>query len=133
MFPICYNERVKKVCTRRFTIFSFSLGSFMQCLHSVGIRSYFTQHDVCGKSSSIFLLRWITIYISPWWITLHPIVFLLILSILKIVFSLTFKHRTDWCLVSCFYVSNFLLSIVPQHFNYSISVGPVIWLPFFPV
>ena len=50
--PICYNERVKKVSARRFAIFSFSPGNFIQCLLSVGIQSYFTQRDVCRKSSS---------------------------------------------------------------------------------
>ena len=49
---ICYNERVKKIYARRFVIFSFSLGNFIHCLRSVGIRSYFTQRDVCRKSSS---------------------------------------------------------------------------------
>ena len=45
------------VYARRFAIFSFLLGSFIQCLLSVGIRSYFTQRDVCRKSSSIFPSR----------------------------------------------------------------------------
>ena len=61
---VTMNE-LKKVYARRFTNFSFSLGSFIQCLLSVGIRSYFTQCDVRRKSSSIFPSRWNTIYILP--------------------------------------------------------------------
>ena len=134
MPPICCNERVKKVYARSFAIFSFLLDSFIHCLLSVGIWSYFTQHDVCRKSSSIFLSRWNTIYILPLRITLHPIVFLLILPILNIVFSSTFKHRTNWCLVCCFLCLIFCFQlIIPQHYNYDIRVGPIVWLSFFPV
>ena len=58
-------NKLKKSMPGGLHFFSFSLGSFIQCLLSVGIRSYFTQRDVCRKSSSIFPSRWNTIYISP--------------------------------------------------------------------
>ena len=54
-----------KVYARRFAFFSFWLASFIQCLLSIGIWRYFTQRDVCRKSSSIFPSGWNTIYISP--------------------------------------------------------------------
>ena len=50
---VTMNE-LKKVYGRRLAIFSISLGGFIQCLLSVGIRSYFIQRNVCRKSSSIF-------------------------------------------------------------------------------
>ena len=53
---VTMNE-LKKSMPGGLHFFSFSLGSFIQCLLSVGIRSYFTQHDVCRKSSSVFLSR----------------------------------------------------------------------------
>ena len=52
---ICYNERVKKVYARRFATFYFLLGSSIQCLLSIEIRSYFTQHDVCRKMGQMYL------------------------------------------------------------------------------
>ena len=40
---------LKKVNARRFVAFYFLLCSFIQCLLSVGIRSYFTQGEVFRK------------------------------------------------------------------------------------
>ena len=52
---ICYNERVKKVFVRSFEIFYFLLGSSIQCLLFVGIRSYFAQRDIVGRWGQIYL------------------------------------------------------------------------------
>ena len=48
---VTMNE-LKKSMPGGLQFFSFSLGNFIQCLLSVGIRSYFTQRYVCRKSSS---------------------------------------------------------------------------------
>ena len=52
----------------------------------------------------LFPWWWHTVYVSLYWITLHPRVFLLISSILNIVFSLVCKHRIDWFRSLVFYI-----------------------------
>ena len=48
-------NKFKKVCVRGFVTFYFVLGSSIQCVLSVGIRSYFAQRDVCRKMGQIYL------------------------------------------------------------------------------
>ena len=134
MAPICYNERVKKVHSR-FEIF-FSLGNFIQCLLSVGIQSHFTQRDVYRKSSS----QYFSVEVK------HNLHIALMNNTPPNSFSVDFihfKYRFQFgiqaqtrlmcgllffiCLIFCFQL------IVPQHYNYDINVGPIIWLPLFPV
>ena len=53
--PTSYNEQVRKICARRFVTFYFLLVSSIQCVLSVGIRSYFTQRNVCRKIGQMYL------------------------------------------------------------------------------
>ena len=46
---------VGKVYPRRFVTFYFLLGSSIQCLLSVGIRSYFIQRNICRKTGKMYL------------------------------------------------------------------------------
>ena len=48
-------NKLKKVCARMVVTFYFLLGSSIQCLLSVGIRSYFTKRDVCRKMRQMYL------------------------------------------------------------------------------
>ena len=110
MPPICYNERVKNVYVRTFTIFSFSLGSFIQCLLSVGIRSYFTQRDVCRKMGQMYLSiveEYFSVEVTHnlriGLMNKHStqkVVLLILPSFLNIIFSLVSKHKADWCSIS---------------------------------
>ena len=43
-----------KKSVRRFVTFYFLFGSSIQCLLSVGIRSFFTQRDVCRKIGQMY-------------------------------------------------------------------------------
>ena len=52
---VTMNE-LKKFMPGALQFFLFHFGSSMQCLLSVGIRSYFTQRDVCRKSSTVNIL-----------------------------------------------------------------------------
>ena len=45
----------KRVYAKRFVTFYFLFGSSIQFLLSVGIRSYFTQGDVCRKMGRMYL------------------------------------------------------------------------------
>ena len=100
-----YNEQFRKVCGRWFVTFYFLLGSFIQCQLSVGIRSYFTQRDVCKKLGQMYLsimekyfsfevthnLRIALMNNTPpkkFFCWCYPF-------LLNIGFSLVFKHRTD--------------------------------------
>ena len=67
--------------------------------------------------------------------TLHPRVFLLILTMSNIVLCSAFKHRTDWCSISCLLYLLIICFqiIVSQYYNYDINISPIIWLPLFPV
>ena len=47
-------SELKKAYARRFAAFSFLLGSSIQCMLSAGIRSYFTQYDVCRKMGQMY-------------------------------------------------------------------------------
>ena len=47
-------NKLKKLCARKVAFFNL-LGSSIQCLLFVGIRSYFTQHDVCKKMGQMHL------------------------------------------------------------------------------
>ena len=51
----CYNEGVNKFYVRWFTTFYFLIGSSVQCLLSAGIRSHFTQRDICRKMEQMYL------------------------------------------------------------------------------
>ena len=86
------------------------LFSSIQCLLSVGIRSYFTQRDVCRKTEKMYLSIVeeyfsvkVTDNLSIGLMNKHStqkVVLLILPSFLNIVFSLVFKHRTDWCSAS---------------------------------
>ena len=103
--PICCNEQVKKACARRVVTFYFLLGSSIQCLLSVGIRSYFTQRDVCRKMGQMYLSiveEYFSVEVTH---NLHiglmnkhstqKVVLLILPSFLNIIFSLVFKHKAD--------------------------------------
>ena len=47
--------RVKNIYARTFVTFYFSLGSSIQCLLFVGIRSYSTQDSVCRRMEQMYL------------------------------------------------------------------------------
>ena len=52
---VTMDKLIKKVCARRFVTFYFVADSSIQCLLSVGIRSYFTQRNVCRKMGQMYL------------------------------------------------------------------------------
>ena len=95
---ICYNERVKKVHARRFVTFYVLLGSSTQYLLSVGIRSYFTQGDVCRKIRQMYLFivqKYFSLEVT------HKLQITLMNSTLSKSFSVNFIHFKQflvWCL-----------------------------------
>ena len=52
---VTINKLKKSLCQEVCVTFYFVVGSSIQCLLSVGIRSYFTQHDVCRKMGQMYL------------------------------------------------------------------------------
>ena len=109
--------------------FYFLLGSSIQCLLSVGTWSYLTQRERCRKMGQIYLSiveEYFSVEVTHnlciGLINKHSnqkVVLMIWPSFLNIVFSLVFKHRTDWCsnsrllysLMICFQI------IAPQCYN----------------
>ena len=117
---VIMNE-LKKVYARRFVTFYFLLGSSMQCLLSVGIRMRIALMN--NAPPKLYLVNLLN---NAW--SVYFIHF-------KYCFSQVFKHRTDWCLVSCFLypLIVYFQIIVRQYYNYCIDVRSIIWQPFFHV
>ena len=115
----------------------------IQCLLSVVIWSYFIQCDVCRKMGQMYLSiveEYFSVQVTRNLLIVlmnntPPKSFSVDFIHFKYFFSLVFKHRTNWCLVSCFlYPLIFCFQIIaPQYYNYHINVSCIIWLTIFPV
>ena len=109
--------------------FYFLPGSSIQCLHSVGTWSYFTQRELCRKMGQIYLSiveEYFSVEVTHnlriGLMNKHStkkVVSLIWPSYLSIVFSLVFKHRTDWFCNSylLYYLMVCFQIIAPQYYN----------------
>ena len=111
--------------SRKFVTFYFLLGSSIQCLLSVGIRSCLTQRDVCRKIGQMHLSiveEYFTVEVS------HNSQFMYRFNVQTLHPKSFFADFTQFfkILLLVWY-----LSIVSQCYNYDINLGPIICLPFF--